>query len=76
MSSLNINQSDKDEFVKHQPEDMSQAQFFHTVWQTYKTAEVEPIDVEALADELKATLVPATEVGAYRAVKDYHESNE
>jgi hypothetical protein len=71
MTGINVNQTDKDRFDAHKPSDLTQAEFFETVMDTYENAD-EPvtINVEQLTEEIKSTVASNIELAAYRGVTE------
>ena len=70
MGQINVNDSDKEWFDEFKESDETQAEAFSRMVAQVKAFQGEPVDVEALADELKHSLIPMTELAAYRGSKE------
>lgn len=76
MSSLSISSDTKDDFNDLQPSGTTQDEFVAELLEVYRTFNGEPVDHERLAEELSKTLIPQTEIAAYRGTREYHERSE
>ncbi len=72
MPTVSVDSSDKDWFDEWSGE-RTQSEAFAEMVQIVKAYEGDPVDVEELAEELSHTLIPQTEISAYRGVKQYME---
>lgn len=69
MSSITVDQEDKDTFDEYFP-DSTHAEGFKQLLAAYETLDGDPVDTEQLAQELRETLVSDVEVAAYRGVDE------
>ena len=75
MSQINVTDRDKERFDEFKDSDQTQAEAFAEVMDIVQAFEGEPVDVEKLADELKHSMIPQTEVAAYRGAKEAVEGS-
>lgn len=75
MSQISVDDKDKDWFDSFQEDDETQAECFSRMVSQVKAFQGEPVDHEELARNLEQTLIPMTEIAAYRAISDFMESN-
>jgi len=73
MSQISVSDSDKDWFDSFKQDDETQAEAFSRLCEQARAFQGELVDVEELAEELSHTLIPQTEISAYRGVKQYME---
>ncbi len=73
MSSISVSDSTKSEWDDLKPDDLTHDEFCQEVIATYKTFNGEPVDVEELAEELSHTLIPMTELAAYRGASEAND---
>ena len=70
MSSISVSSETKDDFDDLKPEDCTHDEFVETLLETYRAYNGDPVDHEQLAEELSHTLIPMTELAAYRGSKE------
>ncbi len=70
MSSLSVSDSTKREFDETKPDDCTHDEFVAELLEVYRTFNGDPVDVEQLAEELSHTLIPETELAAYRGTSE------
>ena len=75
MTQINVSSDSKDWFDDWKG-DRTQSEAFEDLVAIVKSYEGEPVDVEALAEELEHSLVSKIELGAFRGAKAYHENNK
>lgn len=75
MAQINIDDSSKEWFDEFKEDDETQADAFDRMVQQVKAFEGEPVDHEELAEQLSHTLIPRTELAAYRGCNEAIENN-
>lgn len=76
MSQINVSADDKEWFDEFKESDETQAEAFSRLVEQAKAFQGELVDHAELADELSHTLIPMTEVAAYRGSKSALEGDE
>ncbi len=76
MSQISVSDSDKDWFDSFKQDDETQAEAFSRLCEQARAFQGELVDVEELAEELSHTLIPQTEIAAYRGVSEAMEGDE
>ena len=75
MSQINVSDDSKAWFDDWKG-DKTQSEAFEDLVAIVKSYEGEPVDVEALAEELEHSLLSKVELSAYRGARAYHENNK
>ena len=70
MSSISVSSETKDDFDDLKPDDLTHDEFVETLLETYRAYNGDPVDHEQLAEVLSHTLIPMTELAAYRGATE------
>ena len=70
MSQINVNSDAKEWFDEFKKSDETQAEAFDRMVAQVQAFNGDPVDVDELADELKHSMIPMTELAAYRGAME------
>ncbi|MFB9324315.1 hypothetical protein, partial [Cryptosporangium minutisporangium] len=75
MSSISVSSNTKDDFDELKPDDMTHDEFVGELLATYRAYNGEPVDHGEIARRLEETLIPMTEIAAYRGASEALEGD-